>query len=473
MRTCPVPGPAILSNSPPKKRRARPRTACERCRESKRACDGGLPSCSACFMSGREESCKYVFTAARSPNPHSQSMDPGLLLGIGDSLKTSLGDTETGFTSQFILDAHDSTAAINTPNDTSIAMTLEESPSMFSDIWAAHTHTHETSVDKDPATRFEFLQQFANNAHLALDARYDCGSLLDRIWASHTHTSMFHQFDRTGHHCEAGRDEVPIPVSSSPKDDILNLIWGFDGHEVSSGINEGYYSPSLEDTSWYTESRTVATETNLTTLEKSQDHSKGRRSAGYGQDSGTQSLVKKSEEIVAKIKVSFTRQTSDNSYSGEWSASINEICRHFFRQHNLEKFLGIYWLAWYPHFPVIHRPTFVASEAPARLLAAMALIGASLSPDLQDREQARFWFDAVENIVFTDPTFHNPPTELSSIFVRPYIQSLQAGGAVYTYQQGTGSEASKRRARCHLYPYLIAVGSEMNITIYHTDSASL
>jgi Fungal specific transcription factor domain len=178
------------------------------------------------------------------------------------------------------------------------------------------------------------------------------------------------------------------------------------------------------------------------------------------------SLTLKAIEIVSRIKETTTLKPRNSTIPFKWSAVVEEECLRFFCPLNIRKFVALYWISWYPHWPVIHKPTFVASAAPCTLLAAMVLIGASYSPDIADRDKVRIWFNAVEEMVFSDEYVCDDPemitgsqTQLTTI-PRRRLQALQAAHAICLCQAYEGDEASKRRARHHRCNAVVAVSSD-------------
>jgi len=88
-----------------------------------------------------------------------------------------------------------------------------------------------------------------------------------------------------------------------------------------------------------------------------------------------------------------------------------------------------------------------------------------VSPDPQDNNDARTWFNCVEEMVFTDDDFCSdveptndsfPPSVLASW---RKLQALQASYIVCLYQNWEGTDASKRRIRRHRFGTIVSVGS--------------
>lgn len=83
-----------------------------------------------------------------------------------------------------------------------------------------------------------------------------------------------------------------------------------------------------------------------------------------------------------------------------------------------------------------------------------------MSPERSDNEDARLWFNCVEELVFTDEDFNSDMTYLSSTPLNlrsDRVQALQAAYMVCLYQNWEGSDVSKRRIRRHRFATLVSV----------------
>ncbi|KAK4937633.1 hypothetical protein LTR10_021779 [Elasticomyces elasticus] len=149
---------------------------------------------------------------------------------------------------------------------------------------------------------------------------------------------------------------------------------------------------------------------------------------------------------------------------GDWSLK-ETACISFFHPDNLSRYLEYYWGLWYPNCPTIHKPSFNTGAIPPRLLAPMALIGASLSPNSADRENGEIWFDIVEEMVFSDEiTFDSrlsttlpcPPEQLEA-----RLRSLQGAYAVCLYQNWEGRDAAKVRIRRQRFVSLVSTARDL------------
>ncbi|RFN45078.1 c2h2 transcription factor [Fusarium flagelliforme] len=143
-------------------------------------------------------------------------------------------------------------------------------------------------------------------------------------------------------------------------------------------------------------------------------------------------LVIQTHQILLNIKEVVTVKPRNSVVELEWSTVLEQTCTQFFSPRNLRKFLALYWHIWHPNVNFVHRPTFEPAKAKSILVAAMALIGASVSPNEADNEQAKMWFNCVEEMIFTDDDFCNdspdgqstPGLDPSGNFSK--IQALQA-----------------------------------------------
>lgn len=171
-------------------------------------------------------------------------------------------------------------------------------------------------------------------------------------------------------------------------------------------------------------------------------------------------LLETAHEIIQQIKTVSQR----SAITHKWTPQLEKDCTRFFSPGNIERFIRIYWIAWHPHYPVIHKPTFCMADTPVHLTAAMCIIGACFSPNENDRITAKPWLNSVEEIVFTNPYFgdiilHDEAT----VNVREIVQLLQAAYCVSTFQISEGSKVSRRRIRRQRFNMVVSVSfSDLN-----------
>jgi hypothetical protein len=133
-------------------------------------------------------------------------------------------------------------------------------------------------------------------------------------------------------------------------------------------------------------------------------------------------------------------------------------CLEFFSPPNIRRFIVLFFDEWYPHCPIIHKPTFDISQTPLILLAPMIIIGACMSPLDMDVEDARTWIDLAETFVFSASILSSETTERDSreVDIEPY-KVIQAGYLICLLQNWEGNETVKRRVRHHRFTAVIAV----------------
>ncbi|KAK4117941.1 hypothetical protein N657DRAFT_685618 [Parathielavia appendiculata] len=190
-------------------------------------------------------------------------------------------------------------------------------------------------------------------------------------------------------------------------------------------------------------------------------------------------VVIKLQQVVLLVKKVVTTKPHDRTITINWSAALEHRCRQFFSPPRFAKFIELYWSVWHPNVNILHRPTFDTASSKPILLAAMALIGSCVSPDPVDIEDARMWFNCVEEMVFTDDDFCRdiePPAvcditlPINTVVNRPTLEALQAALIVCLYQNWEGTDASKRRIRRHRFSTVVSTARDVGIdTARHLD----
>ncbi|KAJ5440032.1 uncharacterized protein N7458_011030 [Penicillium daleae] len=178
-------------------------------------------------------------------------------------------------------------------------------------------------------------------------------------------------------------------------------------------------------------------------------------------------LSLKTHEILLLIEEVVTIKPRNSSVTLDWSSALKNACLQFFSPANLRRFLGFYWAIWHPNVNFIHRPSFDPISAKPALVAAMATIGACVSPEMPDNEDARTWFNCVEEIVFIDDDFNSNAiysTSNNMSIHRRKIQVLQAAYIVCLYQNWEGTDSSKSRIRRNRFATLVSTARDIGIT---------
>ncbi|KAL2167284.1 hypothetical protein VTG60DRAFT_1443 [Thermothelomyces hinnuleus] len=179
-------------------------------------------------------------------------------------------------------------------------------------------------------------------------------------------------------------------------------------------------------------------------------------------------IVIKLQQVVLLVKNVVTNKPNNSTIALTWSTALEQQCLQFFSPARFSKFIELYWSVWHPNVNFLHRPTFDPTSAKSILLAGMALIGACVSPDPADNEDAKMWFNCVEEMVFTDDDFCKDiePPATSEIILpenRRKLQALQAAYLVCLYQNWEGTDASKRRIRRHRFSTVVSTARDLGI----------
>ena len=156
------------------------------------------------------------------------------------------------------------------------------------------------------------------------------------------------------------------------------------------------------------------------------------------------SIIGKCLEIVAHLKQA--RCTLKPGNGGDVT-SIDAVTAQFFSPARLLSLLDYYWSEWHPNLPVIHRPLFVATSAPTHLLAAMAVIGARLSPCMRDQQQGLLLYEVVEQLVFNQLSSVASHSARSRYSQRQSVRALQAAAMVVIFQSKDGEATNRYRCR--------------------------
>ena len=85
-------------------------------------------------------------------------------------------------------------------------------------------------------------------------------------------------------------------------------------------------------------------------------------------------------------------------------------------------------------------------------------LGACVSPNREDSDNARMWFNCVEEAVYADDDFNRDPiAPFDPARDRQKVQALQAAYMVCLYQNWEGTDAGKKRIRRHRFGTVLSV----------------
>ncbi|KAH8799885.1 fungal-specific transcription factor domain-containing protein [Hyaloscypha sp. PMI_1271] len=134
-------------------------------------------------------------------------------------------------------------------------------------------------------------------------------------------------------------------------------------------------------------------------------------------------------------------------------------------QHrNLRKFTHLFWDEWYPHCPILHKPTFDLACAPVMLLVPMAIIGACMSPKDEEVGLAKEWLEFGEEIVFSSALLSAEPVERATSETDiPPLRIIQAAYITCILLNWEGNDTMKRRVRHHHFAAVVSAVREIGL----------
>ncbi|KIW21265.1 hypothetical protein PV08_01845 [Exophiala spinifera] len=170
--------------------------------------------------------------------------------------------------------------------------------------------------------------------------------------------------------------------------------------------------------------------------------------------------------LIRKVVVVKSRRSI---VTHEWTPLLHHMSLRFFSPPQIRKYLSLYWGFWHPQVNFIHKPTFDVLASKSILVAAMTLIGACLSPDAEDRDNAKMWLNCVEELVFTDDDLLEDSdfsVEYGSKHFnssRNRLQALQAAYLVVLFQNWEGVDKSRRRVRRERFSTIVSVARDIGL----------
>ncbi|GAD92349.1 hypothetical protein PVAR5_0940 [Paecilomyces variotii No. 5] len=175
-------------------------------------------------------------------------------------------------------------------------------------------------------------------------------------------------------------------------------------------------------------------------------------------------LSETSHRAIARLRDIIS--TKHHGGQRPWSLATEELCLQLFLPARLRLFIDMFWCQWYPNSPIIHKPTFNVETAPEELLYPMVVLGACTSRDVDHRKVAGFWFDIVEELVFTSPLLDfdcdgSSPWSCNRPGSRKQLQALQGAYCVCLYQNWDGSDKAKRRIRNQRFTVLVTAARDI------------
>lgn len=448
--------------------KGRKRTSCDRCCRMKRAC-GGQDPCVPC--TSKKEHCSYsLIETANRCSPARPKISTALeeLHSLGDddntaeapdemvkyaSIRTNAALTSYGSSSLRYdpFDLHNWSLSGNT-SDLDWQELMEEWPQTPS--LPAAALSQETAMDAFPSLpavgeglfRIDFITTFAKCTGFA--TCFECGSTTQRRKIVTGHFSFQSEGERL--------ENVEDLQDGNAESDISWL-----GHTEMDEVQSHLDSRNLFDMNVSMYDQPLQTQTHFKQSVSISDGGFASPWSSWLRDP----LAIKTHEIVRSIKEVVCHKARNSIITTKWSALLEAMCYKMFGPPQIRKSLALFWSAWYPNCPILHRPTFVTQNAPTGLLAAMILIGSSVSSEESDRDCAKPWYDIVEELVFEDDIFGASPMKNSNCgsshhpLDRNRLAKLQAAFLMCGLQHWEAREVSGQRIQKQRHNTLITVCS--------------
>lgn len=397
----------------PAKTRGKKRKACDRCMKMKRACDGFQP-CETCTAKGQD--CHYTETY-RSLSKKKEDLNEEPM---------ALEDCDFNLSGM--------------PFDTGVS-----APSQICDFQLAR---------RSPSPRF-FDRGFARTISLSLPDQLT-GTFMPR----NRHRFEFLVFVANG----TGLADSFGAKSATAGPMMTDAMTLKARHPAQyGGISDDLYRNGASDNPHVMPTWNSAFDTML--LSQSSQSSASPLDPSLHQWA-THPLGFKAQEIVSKIKSAVLYKPRRSSIAFEWSPLMETMCFHFFSPHNIVRLLEEFWVSWYPHGPIIHKPTFNPAEASPLLLVSMILVGASFSPFQNDRQNGKTWVDVAEELIFDDELLQYEYDEIDQPKDDRYnnkkLEALQAAFFVCLFQNWEGTDRAMARLRRRRYSAVVSVSLIIN-----------
>ncbi|KAK0375899.1 hypothetical protein CLIM01_06743 [Colletotrichum limetticola] len=441
----------------PQNTRGKKKTACDRCSHRKRACSSQWP-CRTCLKDNRP--CTYTAQIASDENDtlaaHDTQRDTSPMADNNRSDAKSGTLTERSVAQESPvpttpLDARASSndlfympatggGNLDTYLDEPLTDELdlgdpfhyhaEEAPDLLIPdlVYSTFDFPYETQTQNTIRYHFNYMKRFTKFAGLAQS--FECGSLQER-------QLLLQQIRRPNLGCD-GRSwdnylRSVFPLTAEPK-----ISWRSSQTPSVSLSTESQYS-----------------------LNNRSDGQLSRFQVGESVD-----LTCKIVAMLRDITISKPRGSKINI---SWSGSIEFSCHNFFSPQRLQDNLELFWSCWYPNCPIIHKPSFSTSNASPLLIAAMAVLGACLSPSPSVRANANIWFNSVEELAFLDEVLLdesvtvNDSVSCDDDAVYRRLEAIQAAYLVCLIQYWEGVKPSKRRIRRNRYAVVLDAARDFGL----------
>ncbi|KXH35873.1 hypothetical protein CSIM01_00587 [Colletotrichum simmondsii] len=425
----------------PQNTRGKKKTACDRCSHRKRACSSQWP-CRTCLKD--KSPCTYTAQIAsdeiktsaaqrtrRDTSPMTDKSYSDVEIGalteramaLGSPVPTLPLDIQASSDELFYMPATeggilrpylDEPLTDELDLDVPFRYHAEKPPDVLipDPVYSTFDFPYETQTQNTIKHHFNYMQRFTKFAGLAQS--FECGSLQER-------QLLLQQIRKPNPRCDGRLWDSYLrsvfPLTAEP-----DSLWRSSQNPSVSFSTESQYSlnngPNDQLPRYHVEAASGVT-----------------------------------SKIVAMLKDITISKPRGSKINISWSSSIEFSCHNFFSPQRLQDNLELFWSCWYPNCPIIHKPSFSTSNASPLLIAAMAVLGACLSPSPSVRANANIWFNSVEELAFLDEALLDEFITVDDFIscdddaVYRRLEAIQAAYLVCLIQYWEGVKPSKRRIR--------------------------
>ncbi|KAJ9328183.1 transcriptional regulator family: C2H2 zinc finger and Fungal Specific TF [Paecilomyces variotii] len=432
----------------PKQPRGKRPTACDRCRRSKRACNLGFP-CDTCIQ--RQTSCTYGNLA--------DMVDGGDLeeLQLFDELSTFhvFNSSNPGF-------------PLDKPINGSQTLFVGSTSGSERYLKCLGDHRDDTGSMRlfDRLQSLRFLEHFTRSTGIA--ESFECGETSDSITDCMVSMEMnLSAYSQDGYTHDSDSFRMAGYSEGYPQPPCESLLRGFET------FNQGNYSPLMLTLPYPTRYSQLYDEEGASAF---QSHNLVSTPIPIADLHSLDPLSERTHSIIGSLRRTVSGKC--HSWSQSWSSVTEELCLKLFSPSRIRLFLNLFWSQWHPNCPIIHKPTFNAEIAPEELLCPMVVLGACTSPDIAHRKIAGFWFDIVEELVFTSPLLdfecsRSYSCDCNRPVSRKKLQALQGAYCVCLYQNWDGSDKAKRRIRNQCFTVLVTAARDIGFEFATHDQLEM
>jgi hypothetical protein len=169
-------------------------------------------------------------------------------------------------------------------------------------------------------------------------------------------------------------------------------------------------------------------------------------------------LFARTQELWNLFRPHLSQLFNKSTVVGGNCESYDGQCLNFLSPPKMKRFVELFFNQWYPHCPILHKPTFNLETVPALLLAPVILMGACMSDVEDEWMKGRLYAELVESLIFSHPllSLYSNCNVVDGNDPSP-VKVMQAAYLMCLLQNWEGDDAAKKRIRQYRFITLIAV----------------